>query len=318
MAQEARNLSRIGPLYESVARQQALFTRILPDRLRQCSIDYYLLYRMIDSIEDAPLVAGDKIALLRDVESDVREGLRGARKAVLECMHLSLAHKRLFVETEEILAFHDTLDASARRLIERTGRVMAGGMADYAEKRKLALLNNLPGPIANFSDLDDYCYYVAGCVGELNTDLFLEDAGIAGDRQRRLRRAGSQFGKYLQIINIIRDSCEDAEVGRSFFPRTIAGLEPREQVVEIVFFARSKEPDIREYLSVLSERNVRKYCTTLFDVARLHYEHFLSLKGELSGSIKPPAFRIFRVLPAELKVSFMRHKSAKVIRGFAP
>jgi len=42
----------INRLYKSVARQHSLFTQLLPETVQQYSIDYYLLYRIIDTAED--------------------------------------------------------------------------------------------------------------------------------------------------------------------------------------------------------------------------------------------------------------------------
>jgi farnesyl-diphosphate farnesyltransferase len=68
-------------------------------------------------------------------------------------------------------------------------------------------------------DLRDYCYVVAGIVGEMLTELFLLGrpglAGVAED----LRNRAAHFGEGLQLVNILKDAQPDAAEGRVYLPR---------------------------------------------------------------------------------------------------
>jgi farnesyl-diphosphate farnesyltransferase len=93
------------------------------------------------------------------------------------------------------------------------------------------------------SELDDYTYRVAGCVGEFWTDtcrahLFPE---VALDLSALLGNS-VRFGKGLQLVNILRDLPVDLRQGRCYLPQnrlTNAGLTPAD------LLAPNNEPRLR-------------------------------------------------------------------------
>jgi len=72
--------------------------------------------------------------------------------------------------------------------------------------------------LCDLAELRDYCYAVAGIVGEMLTELFLlgrrELAGVAG----YLRERAATFGEALQLVNILKDSAVDLAEGRRYLP----------------------------------------------------------------------------------------------------
>ena len=64
----------------------------------------------------------------------------------------------------------------------------------------------------------DYCYVVAGIVGEMLTELFLLDAEALAPFASRLRRRSRFFGEALQLVNILKDANSDATEGRVYLP----------------------------------------------------------------------------------------------------
>ena len=78
-------------------------------------------------------------------------------------------------------------------------------------------------------ELRQYCYFVAGIVGELLTELFvLADDQIAGCRHELMELA-PLFGEGLQLVNILKDSGADADEGRQFVHPTV----PREYLFDL-------------------------------------------------------------------------------------
>ena len=69
------------------------------------------------------------------------------------------------------------------------------------------------------SDLETYLYEIAGCVGEFWTDIcFLhwpKYSKLAVDEARNL---GIEFGKALQLVNILRDLPTDLQNNRCYLP----------------------------------------------------------------------------------------------------
>lgn len=251
----------IAALYESVARQQALFSRILPLRLQRFAIDYYLLYRILDTVEDT-----GRTDLLDLIGEDFISGLGEAASLLAERVDIPLKYKNLCGEWPAILDFHLSFAEESRMHIEITGMKMARGMRQFIGK-----------PLTSITDLQDYCYYVAGIVGELSDEFFGS-------------RGGVHLGIYLQLVNILRDYRGDVAGGRRYPP-----------VSEVVALARTKEKAIERYLESQVRGEIRSYCDALYRVAKLHFDAY-------EKGMKPSAAKIFARLPLKLKMEFVRYK----------
>jgi farnesyl-diphosphate farnesyltransferase len=71
------------------------------------------------------------------------------------------------------------------------------------------------------AELDDYTYLVAGCVGEFWNKLCqtrLEGAFPDDVSPDEVQRLGINYGKGLQLLNILRDLGKDARMGRCYLP----------------------------------------------------------------------------------------------------
>ena len=73
--------------------------------------------------------------------------------------------------------------------------------------------------LKNDSELDDYTYRVAGCVGEFWTKICRSHVfPRAKLDEAALLQNGVRFGKGLQLINILRDLPGDLRQGRCYLP----------------------------------------------------------------------------------------------------
>ena len=73
------------------------------------------------------------------------------------------------------------------------------------------------------AELEDYAYAVAGCVGEFWTEVaFAVGARPARAPRDRMMEWGRNYGKGLQLVNILRDVPEDLALGRCYLP----GVDP--------------------------------------------------------------------------------------------
>jgi farnesyl-diphosphate farnesyltransferase len=69
------------------------------------------------------------------------------------------------------------------------------------------------------ADLDRYTYLVAGCVGEFWTNIcFLHLPQFSSGTRQEMLRLGRDYGKGLQLINILRDIGGDVAAGRCYLP----------------------------------------------------------------------------------------------------
>jgi farnesyl-diphosphate farnesyltransferase len=101
-----------------------------------------------------------------------------------------------------------------RAAIERCVELMCEGMPYFQQSASLRGL-------ASSSDLDDYCYYVAGVVGEMLTELFCAySPHIARERAALAERAVS-FAQGLQMTNILKDVWEDRSRGACWLPQDL-------------------------------------------------------------------------------------------------
>ena len=100
--------------------------------------------------------------------------------------------------------------------------------------------------LGSVRELRDYCYVVAGIVGEMLTELFLIDRPELAPVAGALRRRSRFFGEGLQLVNILKDCASDATEGRVYLP---AGVDRR-----IVFdLARGDLERAAEYVAALQD-----------------------------------------------------------------
>ena len=117
-----------------------------------------------------------------------------------------------------VLAAVDTLPSNYKRHIFQRVKEMAGGMANYTT---LASSNDSDiSFLKDESDWDMYCYYVAGTVGHMLTDIFSDYAGFSDNTRDQLHILGRSFGLGLQKVNVLKDAVIDTKRGVCFLPRT--------------------------------------------------------------------------------------------------
>jgi farnesyl-diphosphate farnesyltransferase len=100
--------------------------------------------------------------------------------------------------------------------------------------------------LQTLQDLRDYCYVVAGRVGEMLTELFLLERPELGPLGPYLRERARFFGEALQVVNILKDARDDAREGRVYLPAQV----PNEEVFAL---ARADLGKALEYTRALHE-----------------------------------------------------------------
>jgi farnesyl-diphosphate farnesyltransferase len=78
-----------------------------------------------------------------------------------------------------------------------------------------------PLRLRDIRDLQDYCYAVAGIVGEMLTELFLLGRPGLEPIAPALRADAATFGEALQLVNILKDVATDAGEGRRYVPEGV-------------------------------------------------------------------------------------------------
>ncbi len=210
----------------------------------------YLLLRIADTLEDAAVwrrqrrvEALERFAgLLRDSGSVPPGDIEATVASWLSDPPSDHeGYLDLIEATAEVIAAYEALDPEARAVVGRHVRRTTLGMAHIVqgagEDGELRL-GGLPA-------LRDYCYVVAGIVGEMLTELFLLGTPMAPAAEA-LRRRAPAFGEALQLVNILKDSDADAGEGRTFLP----GVREREAAFRL---ARADLVIAGEYVDHLQE-----------------------------------------------------------------
>lgn len=233
-----------------VSRSFSLCIKILPKPLDEQMMVSYLIYRIIDTIEDssAPLAVKRKLfhdflALLQERNFDAAR-MRSCTAGL--CTKLDYTYEKVLLEnTGAVLATYYSQPKKVRASIRKWGKTMANGMYEFQKKK-----------IRTFADQDKYSYYVAGVIGNLFNDLLFLNAIIDIDLKRRLSRLARHFGLALQKVNILRDIAQDVSSHRYYWPKKLLakyGLdynslclaENREKALAIL---REQVADARKYI----------------------------------------------------------------------
>jgi farnesyl-diphosphate farnesyltransferase len=202
-----------------VSRTFALTIPQLPESLRPAVTNAYLLCRIADTIEDEPAVSPpETIALMQRFKNAVA-GRADTAALVRDLAPLLSdrtlpAERDLVINMERVISLTASFDAPQRKAIERCVAVMCHGMPHFQFNASLRGL-------ARMSDLDDYCYYVAGVVGEMLTELFCCHSPEIARHREQLESLAESFAQGLQMTNILKDVWEDRSRGVCWFPQSV-------------------------------------------------------------------------------------------------
>ncbi len=262
MSEEARSFCR--EILEDVSRSFALTIPMLDDELRDPVTIIYLQDRLLDNFEDE----------LPDVETGLRQELMDEVVEIFRPEHSSLpaasvervqswagqfgdsSLARLAANADRLWQAYNSLSSSVRELSFPWLEEMNQGMKKYLEE-----------PVDTFSDLDEYCYYVAGTVGGFLSQLVIYTADPEEKEREILENNYAGSGKFLQKVNITRDIRADI-MGRDriFWPLEELEIEEAEELLEpsrrsqalsaleaMVDSALSHVPSLFKYLEAIPE-----------------------------------------------------------------
>ena len=254
----------------------------------------YLLCRIADTIEDNAhftLAERDEryAAFLAALEApyDSTEVLHF--EALFEGVQGDETENDLARHLSRVLEVFRALPAAMQHKATRWVAEMVRGMQLYSHRKPGADgFQALHTP----EDLERYCYFVAGTVGHMLTDLFVEAMGVPEDGalEMALRENAEAFGLGLQFVNILKDVTDDRVRNVSFIPRTSvakAGL------------------DIRTLTDPSKRDSAHAAVAPLFDRAQQFLDR--ALEYTLSIPKEQTAVRLFCLLPLWMAVRTLVH-----------
>jgi farnesyl-diphosphate farnesyltransferase len=202
-----------------VSRTFALTIPQLPAALRTAVTSAYLLCRIADTIEDEPaLSAAETLSFLQRFKAAVSGSADSAPLA--RDLKLRLTERTLLEERDlvsnmaRIIRMTHALDERPRAAIQRCVELMCHGMPHFQDNASVRGL-------ARSSDLDEYCYYVAGVVGEMLTELFCDYSADIARQRASLQSLAASFAQGLQMTNILKDVWEDRSRGACWLPQEV-------------------------------------------------------------------------------------------------
>ncbi len=229
-------------LLRQVSRSFYLTLQILPHTIKPQLSIAYLLARAADTIADTGLVQVSKrMETLLQLRKSIEAAASGASVSIPDFGELAEAQNDREGDgtpAERILL--EKLGSVLEALRNFTGndrRWVRDALMTITHGQELDLIRfgtasqSQIASIETEEDLDEYIYCVAGCVGEFWTKVCRAYplSGVPLDEQALIEN-GIQFGKGLQLVNILRDLPKDLHHGRCYIPRERLaqyGLEPR-------------------------------------------------------------------------------------------
>jgi farnesyl-diphosphate farnesyltransferase len=271
-------------ILQYVSRTFALTIPQLPTELRRVVSNAYLLCRIADTVEDDNAVNSEQTRDLGNMFTQVVAGNVPAKQfsdelyPLLSEQTIEEEHD-LIKNTESVIRITHSFNKNQRNALERCVRIMAKGMADYQDTETLDGLENLAA-------MDEYCYYVAGVVGEMLTELFCDYSDEINTNKDELMRLAVSFGQGLQMTNILKDIWDDRARGACWLPRDIFEKEGfdlselnennknekfQRGLEQLIGIARDHLNDALTYTLILppEEKGIRKFCLWALGMAVL-------------------------------------------------
>jgi farnesyl-diphosphate farnesyltransferase len=180
----------------------------------------YLLFRVADTIEDAERIPrSQRVRALHELRETILTADQ-PHAAALASQWLDwelTEHKGYLMLLRELPALLESvqqLGEPAHQFVVQYVCRTIEGMASFIERAE-------PDGAVRLHSLDElrqYCYVVAGIVGELITELFVAYRPCLAPVEAVLREHAALFGEGLQLVNILKDADDDADAGRTFLP----------------------------------------------------------------------------------------------------
>lgn len=244
----------------SVSRTFALTIPLLPHNMEKVVGNTYLLCRIVDTIEDAANLSAQTKQSLSALFLDAVLEKAPVETFVNPCLEALENYSNqdeldLIANTPTVLRILHTCSARDQQAVSRCVSIMSEGMSFFHGKQNQAGLKDL-------AEFEQYCYVVAGVVGELLTSIFSNHSSAFERALRGHENLAIAFGQALQMTNILKDSPEDKARGVCWKPVNVSQT-------ELLKIAYQKLQDSLDYISLIpkQELGMRRFCFLAFGLA---------------------------------------------------
>ena len=286
-------MADLDDLLKRTSRTFALAIPLLDEPTRREVSLAYLLFRIADTFEDAARwPAGLRRTCLLEMAAVLEEGAAIAtapdelarRWSALPDVH-DASCAELIAATPEVLVALEACGPRGAACVKKHVRRTALGMADVVASCDAD--GNLAVP--DVAALKNYCYIVAGIVGEMLTELFVLDEPVLAGVAAKLDADAALFGEGLQLVNILKDAGGDAVEGRRFLP-------PGVPLAELFAVARGDLTAASRYVRTLHEAGATRGTVAFTSLpVLLAYAALDAVESRGSGA-KVPREEVMRIV----------------------
>ena len=282
-----------------VSRTFALTIPQLPEKIQIAVANAYLLCRIADTIEDTTILNTSE---KKQFHSNFTKAINNEYSPVDFAKELSSALSSyenkgelfLIENTEKVLKITHSLNNEQQKALSKCVAIMSDGMYEFEEKKNSIGLDNL-------EEMNRYCYFVAGVVGEMLTELFCDYSAQINQNRDKLLSLSVSFGQGLQMTNILKDIWDDSEREACWLPQDIFlkhGFDLQnlfdkdvsrkgfsEAVDELVAIANRHLKNALEYTLLIpkQEKGIRRFCLWAIGMALLTLRKIKTHKDYTSG-----------------------------------
>jgi farnesyl-diphosphate farnesyltransferase len=212
-------------LLKPVSRSFYLSIRLLPRALREPVALAYLLARTSDTIADSNAATVERRIELLDRFARAIAGKDQSLGEELGKLLLAQAdpstelrmtdgEKNLLESADTVLRALQNVSPEDQRDVRELLAIITRG-----QRQDLTRWSGGLAALANAEELREYTYLVAGCVGEFWTRVcFRKVQSFTSRLEADMLELGRNYGRGLQLVNILRDAGSDLRAGRCYFP----------------------------------------------------------------------------------------------------
>ena len=285
-------------ILQGVSRTFALTIPQLPDVLERVVGNAYLLCRIADTIEDDKHLPypdkrqfSEQFIQVVGSKADAEQFARDLYPRLSPTA--SDSERDLVRNTPAVIRITHSFNERQQAALSRCIRIMADGMSRYQEA-------NVANGLKDQRDMDSYCYYVAGVVGEMLTELFCDYSGAIDENHDELMQLAVSFGQGLQMTNILKDIWDDQKRNMCWLPQSVLesygvklgsgtplqnGKEFQHALGHLVGVARLHLGNALRYTLLLprDETGIRRFCLWALGMAVLTLRNINNRRDFTSG-----------------------------------
>lgn len=213
--------AKIDKLLETTSRSFYPTLKYLPKKIRGQISLLYILARLADTIADSKHGETDVLIDLLSKYNDVAQGRSTTLPDFSELAEIQTnPHEaELLLNAEDVIkGLEEYSEEDCQRILECLEVIVGGQLLDlqrFGSEKEGGGISSLNSN----EELDDYTFRVAGCVGTFWSKMSLAHLmTLSPEKEKIFLEKGIQFGKALQMINILRDIPEDLRLGRCYIP----------------------------------------------------------------------------------------------------